>query len=162
MYWKYLIKQINPWSTWTRLFLALCLPPAIYLQDMMLIIVLVVASLLLTLISPITRKKIEIEYLFHVIRGHFLEISGKVPHNSMIWRILLGSVVMKIITFTILMVLFGFSIYLLWNGSLFWGSAVFYAIISLKLCMLSEWSNLSKMTPSDQDWDDIYQITIEE
>ena len=162
MYWKYLIKQINPWSTWSRLFLALCLPPAIYLQDMMLIVVLVVASLVLTLVSPITKKKIEIEFLFHVIRGHFLEISGKVPHNSMIWRILMGSAIMKFVTFTILAGLFGFSIYLLWNENLFWGSAIFYAIISLKMCVLSEWSNLSKMTPSNQEWDDIYQVTIEE
>ena len=162
MYWKYLIKQINPWSTWTRLFLALCLPPAIYLQDMMLIIVLVVASLLLTVVVPTNRKKIEIEFLFHVVRGHFLELKGLVPHNSMIWRILLGSAIMKFITVAILAGLFGFSIYLLWNENLFWGSFIFYAIISLKMCVLSEWSNLSKMTPSDQDWDDIYQITIEE
>ena len=162
MYWEYLIKQINPWNTWGRLFLALCLPPAIYLQDTMLIIVLAVASLLLTVIVPTMRKKVEIEFLFHVVRGHFLELRGLVPHNSMIWRILLGSAIMKFITVAILASLFGFSIYLLWNGNLFWGSVIFYALLSLKMCVLSEWSNLSKMTPSDKDWDDIYQITIEE
>ena len=162
MYWKYLIKQINPWSTWGRIFLSLCLPPAIYLHNIAMIIGLSVTSLLLTVVFPVMRNKIEIEFLFHAVRGHFLELKGVVPHNSMIWRILLGSAIMKFITVTILMTLFGFSIYLLWNENLFWGSAIFYAIISLKMCMLSEWSNLSKMTPSDKDWDDIYQITIEE
>ena len=160
MYWKYLIKQINPWSTWSRFFLALCLPSAIYLQDMMLIIVLAVASTLLAIVVPIMRNKIEIEFLYHVIRGHFLELKGLVPHKSIIWRILLGSGIMKFITVTILMTLFGFSIYLLWNGNLFVGSAIFYALLSLKMCVLSEWSNLSKMTPSNQDWDDIYQSSI--
>ncbi len=162
MYWKYLIKQINPWNTWTRIFLALCLPPAIYLQNVMLITILMVLLLLLALVFPVMRNKFEIEFLYHAMRGHFLELKGLVPHNSMVWRILLGSAIMKFITVTILAGLFGFSIYLLWNGNLFWGSAIFYALLSLKICVLSEWSNLSKMTPSNKDWDDIYQITIEE
>ena len=161
MYWKYLIKQINPWNTWTRIFLVLCLPSAIYLQNMRIIIILMLVLLLLALIFPVMKNKIEIEYLYHAMRGHFLELKGVIPHDSMIWRILMGSIVMKIITSTITLVLILASLYLLWNGNLFWGSAIFYAIVALQLCLLSEWSNLSKLTPSNQEWDEIYQSTIE-
>ena len=160
MYWKYLIKQINPWNTWTRIFLVLCLPSAIYLQNMRIIIILMLVLLLLALVFPVMRNKIEIEYLYHAMRGHFLELKGVIPHDSMVWRILMGGLVMKIITSTITLVLILASLYLLWNGNLFWGSAIFYAIVALQLCLVSEWSNLSKMTPSNQEWDDIYQSTI--
>ena len=160
MYWKYLIKQINPWNTWTRIFLALCLPPAIYLQNVMLITILMVLLLLLALVFPVMRNKFEIEFLYHAMRGHFLELKGVIPHDSMVWRVLMGSIVMKIITSTIILVLILASLYLLWNGNLFWGSAIFYAIVALQLCLISEWSNLSKLTPSNQEWDDIYQSTI--
>ena len=161
MYWKYLIKQINPWNTWTRIFLVLCLPSAIYLQNTKIIIILMVLLLLLALVFPVMKNKIEIEFLYHAMRGHFLELKGVIPHNSVIWRVLMGSIIMKIITSTITLVLIVASLYLLWNGDLFWGSAIFYAIVALQLCLLSEWSNLSKMTPLNQEWDEIYQSTIE-
>lgn len=151
MFWNLMLMQVRPWILWLRVYLAICLPTVIYLQNMTGIIVLsvlVVGSALLPRPSVISR----VDFSYHMVRGMYLELMGEAKLHSPLTRFLIGSMIMKVIVYLVFMGLFIYSIYLLWNQQLMLGSFLYYGLVALKMCLLSELANVSKNVATNSKW----------
>lgn len=157
MFWKLMIMQIKPGILWFRIYLGLCLPAVIYLQNTNWIIALVVL-LLVTALLPRPKVLANLDFTYHMVRGLFLEMSGEAKHNSKLAHLLYGSIAMKTISMLIIIGLFGYSIYLLWTQNLLMGSLLFYGVLSHQMCMLSQFSNISKSVLANNKWDILISV----
>lgn len=155
---KLIAKQAHPWCLWSKLGVLLLFPSFIYAHEVWAVLGFLILQVIFTFAFPIPPKELRIDFAYHAIRGMFLEFTREAEHYSAFWRRIFGSPFKKILVINLYIFYFLFSVYLLWEDYLIFGSVLYYVGVSLVFSVLTDYADISKVTPKSKRWDELLKI----
>ena len=154
MFKKLIVKQANPMCGWVKFGVLLLFPSFIYSHEIWAVAVFILIQITASFIFPKPKESQKIDFMYHAIRGIYLEFVGEAKHYSVFWQRMLGSKKYKVITVLFYAIYFVFSVFLLWHDFLQLGSLFYYVGISLLLSAITDYADISKNHPISESWNE--------
>ena len=152
MFKKLIVKQANPYCGWIKFGVLLLFPSFIYSHEIWAVAVFLLIQIIVSFSFPKPKESQKIDFMYHMVRGVYLEFVGEAIHYSVFWQRMLGKKSYKIMTLSLYVMYFVFSSFLLWHDYLQLGSLFYYAGISLLLSALTDYADISKNHPMSESW----------
>lgn len=153
MFKKLIIKQANPFCGWIKFGVLLLFPSFIYSHEIWAIAVFLLILIIVSFSLPRPSESQKIDFMYHAIRGIYLEFVGEAKHYSAFWQKMMGNNIYKTMTVLLYVTNFVFSSFLLWHDYLQLGSLFYYIGISFLLSAITDYANISKTQPISESWD---------
>ena len=154
MFKRLIVKQANPMCGWIKFGVLLLFPSFIYSHEIWAVAVFLLIQIIVSFAFPRPTESQKIDFMYHAIRGIYLEFVGEAKHNSVFWQRMLGSKKHKAMTVLLYIIYFIFSCFLLWHDFLQLGSLFYYIGISLLLSAITDYADISKTHPISESWDE--------
>ena len=154
MFKKLIVKQANPMCGWIKFGILLLFPSFIYSHEIWAVGVFLLIQIIVSFTFPKPKESQKIDFMYHMVRGVYLEFVGEAKHYSVFWQRMLGNKIHKTITVLLYIIYFVFSSFLLWHDFLQLGSLFYYMGISLLLSALTDYADISKNNPISESWDE--------